>query len=166
MPGPMLPAVMTPKTRANAGTRAAGVQREPEQGPRCWLVKQEPESYPWTAFSYERCASWDGVRNYQARNNLMSMSVGDRVLFYESGDSKAVVGTARVARAAYPDPTAREPGWVSVELEAQAALSRPVPLARIKADPGLAGIALVRNSRLSVMPLSAEDFARIVGLGA
>jgi predicted RNA-binding protein with PUA-like domain len=96
----------------------------------------------------------------------MAMSVGDRVLFYESGGSKSVVGTARVARAAFPDPTAKEPGWVSVELEAQAALPRPVPLARIRADPALAGIALVRNSRLSVMPLAAEDFGRIVSLGA
>jgi predicted RNA-binding protein with PUA-like domain len=94
------------------------------------------------------------------------MGVGDRVLFYESGDSKAVVGTARVARAAYPDPTAAQPGWVSVELEALGAFAHPVALAQIKADPVLAAVALVRNSRLSVMPLSAEDFGRIVRLGA
>jgi predicted RNA-binding protein with PUA-like domain len=155
---------MTLKIRAKAGA-SAGAGQEPAPGSRCWLVKQEPESYPWRAFSYEGRTSWDGVRNYQARNNLLAMCVGDRVLFYESGDSKAVVGTARVARAAYPDPTAEEPGWVSVELEAKGALARPVTLARIKADPGLAGIALVRNSRLSVMPLSAEDFGRIVSLG-
>ena len=144
---------MMPKIRTKAG-RA------------CWLVKQEPESYPWKSFAREGRTSWDGVRNYQARNNLMAMTAGDPVLFYESGDSKAVVGTARVARAAYPDPTAREPGWVSVELEALAALAHPVALARIKADPGLSGIALVRNSRLSVMPLSTADFARIKSLGA
>jgi predicted RNA-binding protein with PUA-like domain len=144
---------MKPKTGAKAAAR-------------CWLVKQEPESYSWKTFCGEGRTSWDGVRNYQARNNLRAMGAGDRVLFYESGDSKSVAGTARVARAAYPDPTAAEPGWVSVELEAQGALARPVSLAQIKADPGLAGIALVRNSRLSVMPLSPEDFGRIVSLGA
>ena len=134
-------------------------------GARCWLVKQEPESYSWKDFSGEGRTSWDGVRNYQARNNLRAMGAGDRVLFYESGDSKSVVGVATVARSAYPDPTADEAGWVSVELKAQGALARPVTLAQIKADPGLAGVALVRNSRLSVMPLSPEDFGRIVGLG-
>ena len=129
-------------------------------------MKQEPESYSWKSFQSEGRTSWDGVRNYQARNNLRGMSAGDRVLFYESGETKSVVGVAAVARPAYPDPTAGGPAWVSVELEARGALARPVALAEIKADPGLAGIALVRNSRLSVMPLSSGDFERIVRLGS
>lgn len=133
---------------------------------RHWLVKQEPESYPWSAFERDRRTSWDGVRNYQARNNLRGMQPGDPVLYYESGDTKSVVGVAKVRKAAYPDPTADEPAWVSVELEAVRKLGRPVSLAEIKADPTLAGVTLVRHSRLSVMPLSREEFERIAGLGA
>ena len=133
---------------------------------RHWLVKQEPESYPWSAFERDRRTSWDGVRNYQARNNLRGMQAGDPVLYYESGDTKSVVGVAKVRKAAYPDPTADEPAWVSVELEAVRKLGRPVSLAEIKADPTLAGVILVRHSRLSVMPLSREDFERIAGLGS
>ena len=130
-----------------------------------WLVKQEPESYSWTDFVRDRRTSWDGVRNYQARNNLRGMRVGDPVLFYSSGESKAVVGIARVSKAAYPDPTAGEPAWVSVELEAVKPLKREVTLAEIKADAALAGVILVRHSRLSVMPLAAAEFERIVRLG-
>jgi predicted RNA-binding protein with PUA-like domain len=133
---------------------------------RHWLVKQEPESYPWSAFERDRRTSWDGVRNYQARNNLRGMQAGDPVLYYESGDTKSVVGVAKVRKAAYPDPTADEPAWVSVELEAVRKLGRPVSLAEIKADPTLAGVILVRHSRLSVMPLSREEFERIAGLGS
>ena len=156
---------MTSKIRVKTGVPNAGERQSHPKDPGYWLVKQEPESYSWKTFASEGRTSWDGVRNYQARNNLRAMHAGDRVLLYESGDSKAVVGLARVARAAYPDPTAEEPGWVSVELEAQGALAGPVTLARIKADPRLAGVALVRNSRLSVMPLTAEDFGAIVRLG-
>src|ERR1700733_3811272 len=115
-----------------------------------WLVKQEPETYPWETFVRDGRAAWEGVRNYQARNNLKAMQPGDPVLFYASGDSKSVVGIARVSTAPFPDSTAAEPGWVAVELEAVRALQRPVTLAEIKADPALANIALVRNSRLSV----------------
>lgn len=132
---------------------------------RHWLVKQEPESYPWEAFQRDGRASWEGVRNYQARNNLREMRPGDPVLFYASGDAKCVVGVASVTRAAYPDPTAEEPGWVAVELKPVRPLARPVALARIKAEPSLADILLVRNSRLSVMPLPIEAFERIVTLG-
>jgi len=130
-----------------------------------WLVKQEPESYGWTDFVREGHAAWEGVRNYQARNNLRLMKTGDPVLFYASGDLKSVVGVAAVSRPAYPDPTAEEPGWVAVELKPVRALPRPVALARIKADPALANILLVRNSRLSVMPLAREAFERIVAMG-
>ena len=127
-----------------------------------WLVKQEPESYSWADFVKDGQTSWEGVRNYQARNNLKGMSRGDRVLFYASGDVKAVVGIAAVAKAAYPDPTAEEPGWVCVELKAVKPLKSPVTLAQVKAVPALSEILLVRNSRLSVMPLAAETYEAIV----
>ena len=131
-----------------------------------WLVKQEPESYPWDAFVRDGGTAWEGVRNYQARNNLRAMGVGDRVLFYASGESKSVIGIAEVARAAFPDATADEPGWVAIELKPVRALARPVSLAQIKAEPALAQIALVRHTRLSVMPLGRVEFNRIVKLGS
>ena len=130
-----------------------------------WLVKQEPESYAWESFVRDGKTAWEGVRNYQARNNLKSMQPGDKVLFYASGDMKAVIGRAEVTRGAFPDTTSDEPGWVAVELQAGAALAAPVTLARIKADPALSKIALVRNSRLSVSPLAREEFDRIVSMG-
>jgi len=133
--------------------------------PRHWLVKQEPESYSWETFARDGRTAWEGVRNYQARNNLKAMRTGDLVLFYASGGPKSVVGIAAVAKAAFPDPSADEPGWVAVELRAVRPLERPVTLAQIRADPGLGAILLVRNSRLSVMPLTAGEFARIVELG-
>jgi predicted RNA-binding protein with PUA-like domain len=134
--------------------------------PGHWLVKQEPESYSWEDFVRDGRTSWDGVRNYQARNSLRGMHAGDPVLFYSSGESKAVVGIAKVVRAGYPDPTADDPAWISVELGAVKALKRPVTLAEIKADAALAGVILVRHSRLSVMPLAAAEFDRIVRLGS
>ncbi len=133
---------------------------------RHWLVKQEPESYPWEAFSRDGRTAWEGVRNYQARNNLKGMHPGDSVLFYSSGDSKSVVGIAAVTKAAYPDPTAEEPGWVAVELEAVRALKRPVSLVQIRAAPALANILLLRNSRLSVIPLARAEFDQIVKMGS
>ncbi len=133
--------------------------------PRHWLVKQEPESYSWESFARDGRTTWEGVRNFQARNNLSAMRVGDPVLFYASGGPKSVVGVAAVARAAFPDPTADEPGWVVVELRAVRALGKPVTLAQIRADPGLGAIMLLRNSRLSVMPLTGGEFGRIVELG-
>jgi predicted RNA-binding protein with PUA-like domain len=132
---------------------------------RHWLVKQEPESYSWESFWKDGRTAWEGVRNYQARNNLKEMKTGDCVLFYASGGPKAVIGIAEVAKPAFPDATADEPGWVAVELRAVGALEKPVTLERIKADPGLNGIMLLRNSRLSVMPLTSGEYARIVELG-
>ncbi|MBP6865813.1 MAG: EVE domain-containing protein [Candidatus Didemnitutus sp.] len=126
-----------------------------------WLVKQEPEDYAWTDFVRDGRTAWTGVRNYAARNNLKAMRTGDEVLFYHSGDAKAVVGLARVVRTAYPDPTADEDGWVAVDLAPVEALPAPVTLAQVKADAALQEIALVRQSRLSVMPLRAAEFARI-----
>jgi predicted RNA-binding protein with PUA-like domain len=131
-----------------------------------WLVKQEPDSYSWADFAREGRAGWEGVRNYQTQNNLRLMKPGDPVLFYASGDARSVVGIAAVARAAYPDPTADEPGWVAVDLRPDRPLPRPVTLARIKAEPSLRDILLVRNSRLSVMPLPREAFLRIVAMGS
>jgi len=133
--------------------------------PRHWLVKQEPESYSWEDFRREGATEWSGVRNYQARNNLKAMHPGDPVLFYESGEAKEVVGMASVAKAAYPDPTADEPGWVAVRLKAGQPLRRRVALSEIRADPALSQILLLRNSRLSVIPLSAAEYARIVRRG-
>ncbi len=132
---------------------------------RHWLVKQEPESYSWDSFLRDGRTPWEGVRNYQARNNLSAMAVGDSVLFYASGGPKEVVGIAAVSKSAFPDATADEPGWVAVELEAVRPLGRPVTLAQIKTEPKLSEIRLVRNSRLSVIPLKPAEFELIVKLG-
>ena len=105
---------------------------------------------------------WDGVRNYQARNNLMAMKVGDRVLFYHSGEERAVVGIAEVVREYYPDPTTNDDRWVVVDLVPVSVLNKPVPLKDIKADPALSDIHLIRNSRLSVMPLTKNAYDTIV----
>jgi predicted RNA-binding protein with PUA-like domain len=129
-----------------------------------WLVKQEPSDYSWSDFVRDSRTSWTGVRNYSARNNLRRMNKDDEVLFYHSGAEKAVVGIARVTKTAYPDRTAREGDWSAVELAPIKALPTPVTLAQIKAEPRLKHIALVRQPRLSVMPLSAAEFRFIVGM--
>jgi predicted RNA-binding protein with PUA-like domain len=133
--------------------------------PRHWLVKQEPESYSWDDFVRDGATSWDGVRNYQARNNLREMRAADLVLFYASGDPKEVVGIAKVAKAAYPDPTADDPAWISVELKPVRKLRRAVTLTEIKATPALGQVPLIRHTRLSVMPIAADEYALIVRLG-
>ena len=129
-----------------------------------WLVKSEPESYSWADLVRDKHTAWTGVRNFAARNHLKAMRRGDRVLFYESGGPKAVVGIAEVTRPAFPDETADEPGWVAVELKAVAPLARPVTLEQIKAEPALAQMALVRIGRLSVQPVTAAEFERILKL--
>lgn len=132
-----------------------------------WLVKQEPESYPWSQFVADRKTDWTGVRNFQARNNLKAMRKGDAVLFYVSGGPKEVVGLAQVSKSAFPDPTAESgEDWVAVELKAGKALARPVPLTRIKAEPNLKSLPLIRHTRLSVMPVSKAEFDTIVRLGS
>lgn len=131
---------------------------------RCWLVKQEPTAYSWATFVKDGRTAWTGVRNFAARNHLAAMSIGDRVFFYHSVVGKAVIGIAKVVRAAYPDPTADEGGWLCVDLAPVRPLPSPVTLEQIKATPALREIALMRQSRLSVQPLSAEDFEMIVGL--
>jgi len=130
-----------------------------------WLVKQEPTAYAWETFVADGGTAWTGVRNFQARNNLRAMRTGDQVLYYHSVVGKAVVGIARVRREAYPDPTASSGNWECVDLEPVRALRKPVTLEEIKTDPALAEIPLIRQSRLSVMPLEAQAFRRIVKLG-
>lgn len=132
---------------------------------RCWLVKQEPTAYSWEDLVKDRRTAWTGVRNFQARNNLGAMCVDDPVLFYHSVIGKAVIGIAKVLRAPYPDPTASEGEWVSVDLAPVRTLATPVTLDRIKATPTLKEVALLRQARLSVQPLTREEFDAIVTLG-
>jgi len=131
-----------------------------------WLVKQEPSSYSWSEFVAEGGTSWTGVRNYTARNNLRRMRKGDKVLFYHSGDDKAAIGIANVTRTAYRDTTAKEGDWSTVDLAPVKPLRRPVTLREIKGNPRLKGIPLIRQSRLSVMPLSKSEFSEIVRMSA
>jgi predicted RNA-binding protein with PUA-like domain len=130
-----------------------------------WLVKSEPSSYSWSDFKRDGGTSWTGVRNYTARNNLRKMRKGDEVLFYHSGEEKAVVGIARVKRTAYADKTATEGDWSTVDLVPIKSLSRPVTLGEIKQAPPLRNIQLARQSRLSVMPLAAAEFNEIIKMG-
>lgn len=130
-----------------------------------WMVKQEPETYSWDDFVRDGRTDWSGVRNFQARNNLRQMKVGDRVLFYHSGTGKCVVGIAEVAKAAYPDPTADDPQWVAVDLKPLKPLKAEVPLAAIRYNPKLSNLPLIRQSQLSVMPLTKEEFDVIVKMG-
>ncbi|SRR5258708_27721817 len=131
-----------------------------------WLVKSEPEDYSWTNFVRDASAAWTGVRNFQARNNLRQMEKGDLVFFYHSGSEKQIVGIAKVARKSYPDPTASEGDWTAVDLEPAQPVKTPVSLATIKAGKGLQNMPLVKNSRLSVMPLSNEHFQRIIEISS
>ena len=130
-----------------------------------WLVKQEPSDYSWADFVTDGSTSWTGVRNFAARNNLRRMSKDDEVLFYHSGEDKAVVGIAKVARTAYRDATAKEGDWSAVDLVPVKPLRKPVTLGQVKAKRELKNIALVRQSRLSVMPLGAKEFEFIARMG-
>ncbi len=129
-----------------------------------WIVKSEPFKYSWDHFVNEKRAIWDGVRNYQARNNLMAMKIGDPVLFYHSNEGKEVVGLAKVVAEHYPDPTTDDPRWVVVELEPVEKFPKTVTLAYMKTDERLQQLQLVTHSRLSVLPLSPAEFDIIVGL--
>lgn len=130
-----------------------------------WLVKSEPAAYSWERFTREGKAVWDGVRNYQARNNMKEMKKDDLVLFYHSVKGKEVVGTARVVKEHYPDPTTDDERWVVVDLVPEEAFKKPVTLQEIKKDERLEQVALVKQARLSVMPLKKEEFDAIVELG-
>jgi predicted RNA-binding protein with PUA-like domain len=130
-----------------------------------WLVKQEPEAYSWTQFVADGRTAWTGVRNFQARNNLKAMEKGDLVFYYHSVVEKQVVGVAKVAKEAYPDPTAEEGDWVCVDLVPIKPLQSPVTLETVKSDKQLKGIPLIKNSRLSVQPLTEAQFQHILKLG-
>ncbi|MBV8102462.1 MAG: EVE domain-containing protein [Verrucomicrobia bacterium] len=129
-----------------------------------WLVKQEPTAYSWDQFVADGKTDWTGVRNFQARNNLRSMKSGDQVLYYHSVNGKAVVGIAVVSREAFPDPTATSGDWSAVEIKPIRAVKPPVTLDQIKSDPALAQIPLLRQSRLSVMSLSQNEFEGVLGI--
>ncbi|MEE2662678.1 MAG: EVE domain-containing protein [Myxococcota bacterium] len=130
-----------------------------------WLVKSEPNKYSWEQFVRDKWTYWDGVRNYEARNNLAAMSKGDLALYYHSNEGKEIVGVARVKKRAYPDPTTDDERWVVVDFAPVVALKTPVTLATIKADPKLADMQLVRRSRLSVVPVEKNEFKHVIELG-
>nr|WP_276904102.1 EVE domain-containing protein [Pedobacter kyonggii] len=131
-----------------------------------WLVKSEPFKYSWEKFNQDGRTFWDGVRNYQARNNLKAMKEGDLVLFYHSNEGKNVVGIAKVVKEFYQDPTTDDANWVVVDLSPVETLKNPVSLEQIKAEPSLVDISLVRQGRLSVMPLKAAEFDKILEMGS
>ncbi|MBF0875908.1 EVE domain-containing protein [Gluconobacter cerevisiae] len=130
-----------------------------------WLVKSEPEAFSWAQQVQNGVEPWTGVRNYQARNNLAAMKIGDLAFFYHSVSEKRIVGVVEVVREAYPDPTADDPRWVCVDVKAMGAFGRPVSLAEIKADPALADMALLKQSRLSVAPVTEEEFRHLTQIG-
>jgi predicted RNA-binding protein with PUA-like domain len=130
-----------------------------------WLVKSEPYKYSWQQLLEDGRTCWDGVRNYQARNNLQAMRKGDAVLFYHSNEGLAVVGIARVSKEAYPDPTTDDPRWVAVDIEPVETLATPVSLSVMKKDKRLQNLALIKQAQLSVMPVTQKEFEIIVTLG-
>ncbi len=129
-----------------------------------WLVKSDPEKYSWDDFERDNSTIWDGVRNYQARNNLNEMEMYDLVLVYHSQTSKDIVGIAKVSKPAFQDPTSEDPRWLSVELTVVKKLDKTIKLSQMKEDELLKNISLIKQSRLSVMPLSKEEFDRIIDL--
>ncbi len=129
-----------------------------------WLVKSEPEAYSWPQFVKDGKTAWTGVRNFAARNNLRAMKKGDAVFFYHSGEEKSVLGLARVAKEFYPDATADEGDWSCVDLISVKPLAKPVTLAQIKADKILKEMILAKQSRLSVSPVTREQFERLLKL--
>jgi predicted RNA-binding protein with PUA-like domain len=130
-----------------------------------WLIKSEPDVYSWDTFVAEGQACWSGVRNYQARNNLRAMQKGDLALYYHSNIGKEVVGIAEISREAYQDPTSDNPNWLAVDVRPKQALMRPVTLETVKAEPRLAQMGLLRQSRLSVTALSQDEFNQICAMG-
>jgi predicted RNA-binding protein with PUA-like domain len=130
-----------------------------------WLVKSEPDAFGWDHQVAHGTEPWTGVRNHTAKNNLKAMAVGDRAFFYHSQTGKEIVGVVEVVRAAYPDPTAEKGDWVSVDMRAIGPMPRPVTLAQMKADPKLDGLELIRQSRLSVVPVSEAHWRHICALG-
>ena len=129
-----------------------------------WLVKSEPDVYSWDTFVKDKTTFWDGVRNFQARNNLKAMRKGDTVLFYHSNEERQVVGLCTVVKEAYQDPTTSEAAWVSVDIKPVLTLKNPVSLAQIKADKRLANMALIKLARLSVQPVTEKEWQLVMEL--
>ncbi len=129
-----------------------------------WLAKSEPFKYSWDQLVKDKQTVWDGVRNYAARINLRAMKKGDEVLFYHSNEGTEIVGIAKVAKEAYQDPTTTDEAWVAVDLKAYKKLKKPVTLAQVKADKRLADMALVRLGRLSVQPVTDEEWKIVMEL--
>ncbi|HEY0273881.1 MAG TPA: EVE domain-containing protein [Chitinophaga sp.] len=130
-----------------------------------WLVKSEPFKYSWEQFVKDKKTFWDGVRNYEARNNLRAMKKGDRVFWYHSNEGKEIVGIAEVAKEAYQDPTTPDPNWVVVDLKPVKPFKKSVTLAAIKAEKRLENMALVRRGRISVVPVTAEEWKVVMEMG-
>ena len=130
-----------------------------------WLIKTEPGTYSWDDLIRDKETYWDGVRNYQARNNMKAMKEGDLALYYHSVNEKSVVGVARIIKEAYQDPTTDDERWVAVDVVPEFAMKNPVHLSEVKANSNLSGMVLVNNSRLSVQPVKKEEFDIIIGMG-
>ena len=127
-----------------------------------WLLKSEPECYSWFEFVRDGTTFWDGVHNYQARNNLRAMKKGDLVFFYHSGDERQIMGIAKISKEAYPDK--KDPSWSWVDLEIVKALLRPIPLTELKSHPALLGMNLFRQSRLSVVAITTKEWEAILAI--
>ncbi|MBK6732145.1 MAG: EVE domain-containing protein [Bacteroidetes bacterium] len=130
-----------------------------------WLIKSDPETYDWNDIVKQKTDVWDGVRNYAARLHLRAMKKNDLVLFYHSGGDRCIKGIVRIAKEAYPDPTAKEGDWTAVDIKYVKPLQQDVSLAEIKAEPSLADILLIKISRLSVMPITTFQFQKILEMG-
>lgn len=129
-----------------------------------WIIKSEPQAYSWDTLVKEKRTFWNGVRNYQARNNMAKMRVGDLAFFYHSGAERQIVGIARIVKKSYPDPTADDPRWVMVDVEPVKPLKKPIPLSLIKEIPELKDIKLVRQPRLSVSEINKKEFNLLLEL--
>lgn len=129
-----------------------------------WLIKSEPFKYPWDQFEKDKETFWDGVRNYQARNNLRAMKKGDLAFWYHSNEGMEIVGIAKVSKESYQDPTTEDPAWLVVNFKPVKKLKKPVSLVTIKADKRLSNMALIKNSRLSVQPVTADEWEMVMDL--
>ena len=160
------PRPIRPASRPEAGTFCwYACSYMPNADLRYWLVKSEPFKYSWQDLVQDGWTYWDGVRNYEARNNIRSMSVGDQLLFYHSNKDLQVVGIAEVIRDYYQDPTTDDKRWSVVDVKPLQALPTPVTLAAIKSEPRLARMQLVTRGRLSVSPVTADEFGIVVSMG-
>ncbi len=141
--------------------------RTPARERAYWLIKSEPFKYSFADLQRERRTRWDGVRNFEARNALRAMRVGDQLLFYHSNEGKEVVGVARVAKAAYPDPSDEDEGdWSAIDVTPVASLRQPVSLDAIRSEASLSNMAMLKRNRLSVTPVTSDEFATILRMGA